>query len=76
MYYLAPKWPYTVNSYVALDGGSPVLVDMTGPPQESLNGEETVAADVLWSATGLSNGNHQVVVTRGPSTYAVVDGFT
>ena len=76
VYYLAPKWPYTVDSYVALDGGAPQLVDMTAPPQNSPNGEETVASDVLWSATGLTNGDHRVVVTRGPSGYAVADGFT
>ena len=75
MYYFAPKWPYTVDSYVALDGGSPTLVSMTGPLQDSATGEETIAAAALWSETGLNNTNHQIVVTPGPSRYTVSDGF-
>jgi hypothetical protein len=75
VYYLSPKWPYTVNSYVSLDGGAAVLVDMTGPAQNSPNGQETIQSAPLWSATGLSNGIHKVVVTIGPSGFAVVDGF-
>ncbi|KIM20863.1 hypothetical protein M408DRAFT_30031 [Serendipita vermifera MAFF 305830] len=31
VYYLAPKWPYQVDNYIALDGGTPQLVDMTVP---------------------------------------------
>jgi len=75
VYYLSPKWPYTVNSYVSLDGGPAVLVDMTGPPANSPNGQETIASAPLWGVTGLTNGVHRVVVTIGPSGYAVVDGF-
>lgn len=76
VYYLAPKWPYAVDSYIALDGGTPQLVDMTVPatPRDPPNGEESVAYAVLWSATGLSNTAHRVVVTVGAS-FGIVDGF-
>jgi hypothetical protein len=73
--YLAPKWPYTVDSYVSLDGGPRVLVDMTALGTPNVDGHETVQSAALWSANGLENIVHHVVVTLGPSGYAVVDGF-
>lgn len=73
--YLAPKWPYTVDSYVSLDGGAPVLVDMTALGTPNIDGHETVQSAALWSATGLQNTIHHLVVTIGTSGYAVVDGF-
>ena len=75
MYYLSPKWPYVVGSLVSLDGRPAVLVNMTGPPADSPNGHETIASAPLWGETGLTNEVHMIVVTRGPSGYAVVDGF-
>ena len=48
---------------------------MSGPPIEGTNGGQTVDSNVVWSATGLNNGNHVLVVTRGTTNYAVVDGF-
>lgn len=74
VYYLSPEWPYTVNSYVSLDGALPVLVDMTAPLLNDSTTAETVESDVRWSATGLINEEHQVVVTLG-AQYAVVDAF-
>jgi len=75
VYYLSPKWPYTVDSHISLDGSPAVLVNMTGPPADSPGGQETILWAPLWGETGLTNGLHTVVVTPGPSRYAVVDGF-
>lgn len=75
MEYLAPKWPYLVNSYVSLDGATPVLVDMTALGTPNVDGHETVQSAPLWSAENLENTVHHVVVTTGTSGYAVVDGF-
>jgi hypothetical protein len=75
---LAPKWPYTVNTLVALDDQAPTKVDLTDSTTSisiaNTVGSETIGYAVLWSATGLANGVHKVVVTRG-DRYAVVDGF-
>ena len=76
MYYKAPKWPYAVDSSIALDGGPPTVVSMTGPNPSATGGEETIIEDILWSATGLVNTEHQVVVTKGAvSPFTVVDCF-
>ncbi|KAG8842306.1 hypothetical protein FRB91_004272, partial [Serendipita sp. 411] len=80
VYYLASLWPYEVNSYVSLDGGPNVLIDMTAPPgttaPSGVNvGDEVVNFDVRWRAEGLENTTHTLTITRGPSTYAISDGF-
>jgi hypothetical protein len=74
VYYLAPKWPYAVNTRIALDGQTPTTVNLTDSTGSSnTNLQETIQYDVVWSATGLTNGPHKVEVTRG--LYAIVDGF-
>lgn len=75
IYVIAPKWPYTVDSWVQLDGGSLVLVDMSGPPEENTNGAENVGWDVVWGIAGLENKDHTLTLSRGTTNYAVVDGF-
>ncbi|KAG8836886.1 hypothetical protein FRB91_011062 [Serendipita sp. 411] len=80
VYYLASLWPYQVDTYVSLDGGAPVLVNLTAPsgtvaPSGVTVGEEVVDWGVRWGATGLDNISHTIVVSRGPSGYGIVDGF-
>lgn len=78
VYYLAPKWYYAVNVFVAIDSQTPVKVDLqdhaSTNSDDGIEGDETVRSAPVWSATGLSNTVHKVVVTRG-DMYAVVDGF-
>ncbi|KAG8798373.1 hypothetical protein FRC17_007495 [Serendipita sp. 399] len=66
--FLSPLWPHT-DSYVSLDDGPPVLVDL------ATTENTTQSWDVRWSAEDLENTTHTLVITRGPSGYAISDGF-
>ncbi|KAG8798460.1 hypothetical protein FRC17_007421 [Serendipita sp. 399] len=66
--FLSPLWART-DSYVSLDDGPPVLVDLASA--ENM----TQSWDVRWSANDLENTTHTLVITRGPSGYAISDGF-
>ncbi|KAG8818940.1 hypothetical protein FRC17_010663 [Serendipita sp. 399] len=81
VYYLASLWPYSVDSYISLDGGIETLVNLTAPsgtvrPSNVSIGDEVVNYDVRWSATGLENRTHIVTINRGSAGFAIVDGFT
>ncbi|KAJ6587443.1 hypothetical protein DFH09DRAFT_909559 [Mycena vulgaris] len=75
VYYLAPRWPYPVSTRLSLDGGPPVLVNLTDPNSSPspAGGSESAAYSVAWSATSLANKSHTVVATMG--NYIIVDGF-
>ncbi|KAJ7909281.1 hypothetical protein B0H13DRAFT_1553836, partial [Mycena leptocephala] len=78
VYYLVPRWPYTVNTSVSLDGGQPVVVNLTDPNASTTaeGGSESAQSSVAWSATGLSNTTHKVVLTMAnPGAFIVADGF-
>ena len=77
IYYSSGMWPYTVNTLISLDGGSPTLVDLTDHSSEVINGPETVASSVVWSQTGLdATIQHTLVISVGPGQqYAVVDSL-
>ena len=68
-----------MDSYVSLDAGPPVYVNLTVPPGVPQDlaaiGDEVVLWSVMWGAQGLSNTTHTVTVTGGPSGFAVVDAF-
>lgn len=45
-------WPFTINTLISLDGGSPTLVDSTDHSSEELiDGPETVASSVAHLAS-------------------------
>lgn len=77
VYFLSPLWPYHVTTQVQLDSQAPVLINLvdTSLPDQG-GGPETVQSGVLWSATGLNNSIHQLVISIGNGEpFAIVDGF-
>ncbi|KAK0455299.1 uncharacterized protein EV420DRAFT_1273006 [Desarmillaria tabescens] len=77
VYYIAPLWPYEVNTEVTLDNGPSTTVDLTDTSATSAgNGSETVMWDVRWSQTGLSNTTHTLRISMAPGgQYIVVDAI-
>jgi hypothetical protein len=76
IYYMAPLWPYLVNTAVSLDSGSTVLLDLTDHSQQANGGPETVASHVIWGVTGLSNIQHSLVMSVGSGQpYGIVDAL-
>ncbi|CCA67791.1 hypothetical protein PIIN_01615 [Serendipita indica DSM 11827] len=79
VYFISSLWPYVVDSYVSLDGATPVYVNLTirpGMPQDlDAIGDEVALWSEIWKAENLSNTTHTVTITRGPSGFAIVDAF-
>jgi len=78
VYYVVPRWPYSVNTSLSLDGGSAVVVNLTDPNASTTSegGSESAQYSVAWSATGLSNTTHKLVLTMAPGGDVIVtDGF-
>ncbi|KAK0229205.1 hypothetical protein EDD85DRAFT_776319 [Armillaria nabsnona] len=77
VYYLAPLWPYKVDTEVTLDNGPSTTIDLTDTSTKSVgNGSETVMWNVRWSRTGLSNTSHTLRMSMAPSgQYIVVDAI-
>ncbi|KAK0473903.1 hypothetical protein IW261DRAFT_1341976 [Armillaria novae-zelandiae] len=76
VYYIAPLWPYAVNTEVTLDNSS-TIIDLTDTSTKSVGtGPETVMWNVRWSRTGLSNTPHTLRISMAPSgQYIVVDAI-
>ncbi|KAJ7732981.1 hypothetical protein B0H16DRAFT_1468276 [Mycena metata] len=78
IYYLCPRWPYAVNTEVTLDGGQSVIINLTDPiaSTTAAGGSESAPFSVVWSATGLTNTTHKLVLTMAPTgEFLVADGF-
>ncbi|KAF8806043.1 hypothetical protein BYT27DRAFT_7339295 [Phlegmacium glaucopus] len=77
IYFLSPLWPYTVNTAISLDSGPITLVDLVDHSRpDAGGGPETIPYDVVWSATGLVNTQHNLRISVGAGQlYAVVDGL-
>ena len=77
IYFLSPLWPYTVTTAISLDSGPSTLVSLVDHSRPSTNGgPETVQSQVVWSATGLANTQHNLLMFMGPGqSYAVVDAL-
>ncbi|KAF7323945.1 hypothetical protein MKEN_00616000 [Mycena kentingensis (nom. inval.)] len=81
VHYIAPRWPYAVRTKLTLDANLPVVVDLTDPtasPTEP-GGSESALASIVWSATGLVDAEHILVVSMDMSVekgrFVIVDGF-
>lgn len=78
IYYLSPRWPSKANLFVSLDSNPAVKVDLTDVSDATGVNDEifgaSSASSIVWSATGLSNGPHQLSITHGDGL-AIVDGF-
>jgi len=63
IYFLSPRWPYTVNLGISLDYGpiNPVNLEHSRP--DAGRDREIVAYAVVWMATELANVQHTVVVS-------------
>ncbi|SJL17429.1 uncharacterized protein ARMOST_20979 [Armillaria ostoyae] len=77
VYFLSPRWPYLVNSTVALDGEGAAFVNLTDPEAKGTDGgPESERYAVHWSRTGLDNKTHEVVVSMAAAgQWIVLDGF-
>ncbi|KAK0210059.1 hypothetical protein DFS33DRAFT_1378050 [Desarmillaria ectypa] len=77
VYYLAPLWPYKVDTGVTLDDGPSTTVDLTDASATSVgNGSETVMWNVRWSQTGLTNTPHTLRISMASGgQYIVVDAI-
>ncbi|KAJ7059542.1 hypothetical protein C8F01DRAFT_989234, partial [Mycena amicta] len=78
VYFLSPRWPYAVTTQLTLDDDNTVVLDLTDHNASSTppGGSESVPSSIVWSATGLTNGLHTVVVRMASGgQFAVVDGF-
>ena len=77
IYFMAPEWPYTVNTVLTLDSDPPVVVSMTSLntlPIGSVG--PNVVSQVLWGRTGLSNTEHTLVASLAAGArYIVVDAL-
>jgi len=73
VYYLMPLFQnYIVTTLLTLDNGPPVKVDLTRPRSAP------ITSAVRWSASGLKNQTHTVVVSLSPDeqdSWGQVDGF-
>ncbi|KAJ7059557.1 hypothetical protein C8F01DRAFT_1084715 [Mycena amicta] len=77
VYFLSPRWPYAVTTQLSLDD-STVVLDLTDHNASSTppGGSESTPSSIVWSATGLTNSLHTVVVRMASGgQFAVVDGF-
>jgi len=78
IYYMAPLWPYRVETVVTLDNEPPVVINMTAPGQLVPIGTTgaTVVSSVLWGRTGLTNTQHKLVMSLAEGgRYIVVDAL-
>ncbi|KAJ6477862.1 hypothetical protein C8R47DRAFT_1288720, partial [Mycena vitilis] len=78
VFYVAPRWPYTVNTQLSLDGAPPVVVDLTDPiaSKTAPGGSESAPFSVAWSQEGLSNTTHTLALTMASTgQFIIADGF-
>jgi hypothetical protein len=79
IYFLAPLWPYLVNTAVSLDSGPITLIDLMDHNVSSPStgqGPETIQYQAIWHAAGLANTHHTLLISVGAGQlYAVVDGL-
>ncbi|TRM65163.1 hypothetical protein BD626DRAFT_214489 [Schizophyllum amplum] len=77
VYLMSPKWPYTVNTAVSVDGGGVTLVDLVDHNTPSQGGgSETLQSAVVWADTGLDNGEHTLTISvGGGQQFAIVDAI-
>lgn len=78
---MSPKWPFEVKSLVSIDSQPAVTVDLTDnsvlPRDFDTSRNASSPSIVVWSATGLPNGTHNVLITRDDNDdgMIIVDGF-
>ena len=77
IYFLSPRWPYTVNTAISLDSGPSTLVNLVDTSRPSTDGgPETVQSHVVWNVTGLANTQHNLLISVGAGQpFAIVDGL-
>jgi hypothetical protein len=76
IYYLAPLWPYTVNTLVTLDSNQSFVVNLTDSLSGTVGESEDEPATVLWSLTGLTNTQHTLVASMwDEGIYVVMDAL-
>ena len=77
VYFLSTLWPYSVSTDYAIDGNTPITIDMQDHSAPATSGgNATVASGVVGQWTSSVNQEHTILVTIPPGgTYAVVDMF-
>jgi hypothetical protein len=66
-----------VTTAVSLDSGPSTLIDLVDHSRPNAGqGPETVQSQVVWSATGLTNTRHTLVISVGQGQpFGIVDGL-
>jgi len=73
---MAPLWPYTVNTLVTVDSGTPMVVNMTGSNNGTVGDSEDEPSRVLFAQTGLPNTTHTFVASMwNNGTFVVIDAL-
>jgi len=74
---MSPMWPYRVTTAVSLDGGPAIVVNLVDSTRPDVGtGPETANSSIVWSAVGLENREHTLVVSVPVGDpYAIVDAF-
>ena len=80
VYFLSPLWPEQVTMSANVDNSIIGTINATDPTAPTVfNGPATVSSSVVWSATGLANGPHTLVLsganTMGGFHYLNIDGI-
>ena len=78
MYFLTSLWPYPVSTDYAIDGNTPLTIDMQdhSVPATKPGGNATKASDVVGHWTSTVNQEHTINVTiPAGAEFAIVDMF-
>jgi hypothetical protein len=78
IYYLAPLWPYDVNTSLTLDKSDPIVINLTDPNNDTapFGSLPTVQSQILWQQSGLDNIEHNVLLSLASGgTYIAVDAL-
>ncbi|KAH6891583.1 hypothetical protein BKA70DRAFT_850997 [Coprinopsis sp. MPI-PUGE-AT-0042] len=78
IYFMSPLWSYAVSTMVTLDDTPPAVIDLVdhSRPDVGGTGPETVQSQVVWSATGLNDTQHTLVISvANQHRFAIVDGL-
>jgi len=77
VHFMSPLWPYRVSTAVSVDGGPAIVVSLVDSSRpDARTGPETVNSSIVWSAVGLENREHTLVVSVAVGEpFAIVDAF-
>lgn len=72
---MSPLCPFKINTLITLDSAPSTLIDLEDHRvSQPARDKETAQSQVVWSASGLQNKQHQLVISVGQGQqFAIVD---